>query len=124
MLPPSRASARVRAAAALALGQIPHTKAVDYLGQLVEDRDLQIREIARARLMLDLKERGIQTQVHYIPVHYQPYYTKNFGTNRGDCPNAENYYERCLSIPLHPAMMDQDIKRVVDEIKNITEKLK
>jgi HEAT repeat protein len=42
-----RLNGRLRAAAAFALGQIPHTKAVEYLGQLVEDRDIQIREIAR-----------------------------------------------------------------------------
>ena len=75
--------------------------------------------IDRARFMLDLKNKGIQTQVHYIPVHLQTFYQKNFGTKRSDCPTAEQYYQKCLSIPLYPAMTDLDIKKVTHEIKNI-----
>lgn len=74
--------------------------------------------IDRARFMLELKRRGIQTQVHYIPVHLQPFYRKHFGTNWGDCPNAERYYSKCLSIPLYPAMTDQDVKRVIVFLKH------
>jgi dTDP-4-amino-4,6-dideoxygalactose transaminase len=75
--------------------------------------------IDRAQFMLELKKKGIQTQVHYIPVHFQPYFRRRFGTKEGDCPNAEQYYQKCLSIPLYPAMTDLDIKRVTHEIKNI-----
>ena len=42
----------------------------------------------RAQLMIELKKRGIQTQVHYIPVYTQPFYQKKFGTRWGDCPNC------------------------------------
>jgi len=72
----------------------------------------------RATLMTKLKEENIQTQVHYIPVHLQPFYKNNFATNWGDCPNAENYYAKCLSLPLHPTLTDRDVRRVVDEILN------
>ena len=72
--------------------------------------------IDRARFMLELKKKGIQTQVHYIPVHLQTFYQKNFGTKWGDCPNAEHYYQKCLSIPLYPAMADEDVVRVIREI--------
>jgi len=75
--------------------------------------------IERARLMLELKSKGIQTQVHYIPVYLQPFYQKHFGTKWGDCQNAEHYYQRCLSMPLFPAMADQDVERVVEEINNL-----
>ncbi|MFA4935437.1 MAG: DegT/DnrJ/EryC1/StrS family aminotransferase, partial [Candidatus Methanoperedens sp.] len=68
------------------------------------------------------KELGIQTQVHYIPVHLQPFYQKNYHTKKGDCPSAEAYYERCLSIPLYPAMTDNDIERVVYGIKGMVHK--
>jgi len=77
--------------------------------------------IDRARFMLDLKDKGIQTQVHYIPVHLQPFYKNSYGTNWGDCPNAEHYYEECLSIPLYPAMTDLDIHRVITEIQTAVE---
>jgi UDP-4-amino-4,6-dideoxy-N-acetyl-beta-L-altrosamine transaminase/dTDP-4-dehydrorhamnose reductase len=74
----------------------------------------------RARLMSELKALGIQTQVHYIPVHTNPFYRQKFGTNPGDCPNAEKYYEQCLSIPLYPAMSDSDIEKVTSSILSIT----
>jgi dTDP-4-amino-4,6-dideoxygalactose transaminase len=70
----------------------------------------------RARFMLKLKSRGVQTQVHYIPVYLQPYYRKLFGTNNDVCPNAENYYKRCLSIPLFPAMTAQDVDKVIEAV--------
>ena len=72
--------------------------------------------IDRAQFMLELKRRGIQTQVHYIPVHLQSFYRKRFGTNWGDCPNAEKYYSKCLSMPLYPDMTDEDARRVIREI--------
>ncbi|MEN6465441.1 MAG: UDP-4-amino-4,6-dideoxy-N-acetyl-beta-L-altrosamine transaminase [Syntrophaceae bacterium] len=72
--------------------------------------------LSRAELMIDLKNKGIQTQVHYIPVYLQPYYREHLGTGRGDCPQAEAYYKKCLSIPLHPAMTDQDVNRVIYEL--------
>ncbi len=72
--------------------------------------------INRAQFMLELRRRGIQTQVHYIPVHLQSFYRKRFGTNWGDCPNAEKYYSKCLSIPLYPDMTQEDVKRVIREI--------
>ena len=75
--------------------------------------------IDRAQFMIELKIKGIQTQVHYIPVHLQPYFRRSFGTKEGDCPNAEQYYRKCLSIPLYPAMSDSDVKKVTHEIKNI-----
>jgi UDP-4-amino-4,6-dideoxy-N-acetyl-beta-L-altrosamine transaminase/dTDP-4-dehydrorhamnose reductase len=75
--------------------------------------------IERTPFMIELKQHGIQTQVHYIPVHTQPFYREKIGTNWGDCPNAEKYYQRCLSIPLYPAMNDSDVEAVVDKVKNI-----
>ncbi|MFH1798391.1 MAG: UDP-4-amino-4,6-dideoxy-N-acetyl-beta-L-altrosamine transaminase [Candidatus Omnitrophota bacterium] len=72
--------------------------------------------ISRTQFAKNLREKGIQTQVHYIPVHTQPFYMKNFNTNWGDCPTAEAYYKKCLSIPLFPAMMDEEATKVVAEI--------
>jgi UDP-4-amino-4,6-dideoxy-N-acetyl-beta-L-altrosamine transaminase len=73
----------------------------------------------RAQFMNELKRRGVQTQVHYIPVHTQPYYQEKFATRWGECPIAEEYYQKCLSIPLFPAMTQGDIKKVVNEIKDL-----
>ncbi len=70
----------------------------------------------RADIMRTLRNKGIGTQVHYIPVHTQPFYKDNFGTNWGDCPRAEAYYKKCLSIPLFPAMTDKDVNKVIASV--------
>jgi UDP-4-amino-4,6-dideoxy-N-acetyl-beta-L-altrosamine transaminase/dTDP-4-dehydrorhamnose reductase len=81
--------------------------------------DFQSMGVHRARFMIELKARGIQTQVHYIPVHLQPFYQSNFHTRQGDFPCAEAYYDKCISIPLYPAMTDEDVERVIYEIKEM-----
>ncbi len=73
----------------------------------------------RTQLMIELKKCGIQTQVHYIPVYTQPFYQKKFGTRWGDCPNAEEYYQKCISIPLYPTMCKNEVKRVIAEVTNM-----
>ncbi len=69
--------------------------------------------------MEKLKKAGIGTQVHYIPVHLQPYYQKHYGFRRGDFPNAESFYEECLSLPLYPGMTNQDVDRVVAAVQSL-----
>lgn len=64
------------------------------------------------------KKQGLNLQVHYIPVHLQPYYQK-LGYKKGSCPNAEAYYEKCISLPLYPSMSDEDLTSIVQRIKNI-----
>jgi len=78
----------------------------------------------RSQFMIELKKCGIQTQVHYIPVYTQPFYRKKFGTNWGDCPNAEEYYQKCVSIPLYPTMSDSDVGRVIDKVTNMLNPVK
>ena len=58
--------------------------------------------MTRTQVMAELEKKRIQTQAHYIPVYTQPFYRKNFGTNLGDCPESEQYYKRCLSLPFFP----------------------
>ena len=65
----------------------------------------------RRQVMARLREQGIGAQVHYIPVHRQPYYLQRYGAL--DLPGAEAWYARCLSLPLFPAMSDGDVPRVV-----------
>ncbi len=81
--------------------------------------DFQGIGITRAWLMTELKKKGIQTQVHYIPIHTQPFYQKNFATKWGDYPVAEHYYKRCLSIPLHPQLTPGDTEKVISTIRQL-----
>jgi UDP-4-amino-4,6-dideoxy-N-acetyl-beta-L-altrosamine transaminase/dTDP-4-dehydrorhamnose reductase len=78
--------------------------------------------VTRSKFINRLKKMNIQTQVHYIPVHTQPFYQDKFGTKWGDCPNAERYYQKCLSIPLYPSMTDVDVEQVIEAIVNLVEK--
>jgi UDP-4-amino-4,6-dideoxy-N-acetyl-beta-L-altrosamine transaminase len=73
----------------------------------------------RKMVMEELKKNNIGTQVHYIPIHTQPYYKKNFRYKRGDFPEAEDYYNMTLSIPIYPALTDSDISYVINSIINI-----
>lgn len=81
--------------------------------------DFSRMKVSRAEFMHDLKQKGIQTQVHYIPVYIQPFYKENFGTQWGDCPRAEEYYAKCLSIPLFSTMTEADIEKVISQIKDM-----
>jgi UDP-4-amino-4,6-dideoxy-N-acetyl-beta-L-altrosamine transaminase len=82
--------------------------------------DFQMLGKSRKQTMEELKEKGIGTQVHYIPVNSQPYYTKKAGTYiPGSFPAAEFYYGRCLTIPLYPAMKDSDVEYVISVISDL-----
>lgn len=65
-----------------------------------------------------LAAENVQCNVHYIPVYYFPHYER-LGYQRGICPNAEKAYEGFISIPLYPAMTDQDVEDVIAAIKKV-----
>ena len=71
---------------------------------------------SRTAVMKQLRERGIGTQVHYIPVHLQPYYREKYGYAAGKCPVSESYYQRCLSIPLYAGLSENDVERVIEAV--------
>ena len=76
--------------------------------------------IKRGELMHRLKEKGIGSQVHYIPLYRQPLFAENSPCELAEFfPGAEAFYERCLSLPLYPAMTEEDVQRVVMELKNV-----
>ena len=91
---------------------------VDYssLHLQVLQLDLPIIGKSRKQIYDAMKDAGIGVNVHYIPIHLQPFY-QAMGFKRGDYPHAEAYYERALTIPLHPAMSDADQDRVVIALK-------
>lgn len=82
---------------------------------------IDFHEINKSRtdIMSALKEKNIGSQVHYIPVHLQPYYIKNFGYKENDYTIAENYYSQCLSLPLYPKMTSREVDYVIKELKNV-----
>tara|TARA_R110001606_G_scaffold399308_1_gene584601 strand:- start:7878 stop:9035 length:1158 start_codon:yes stop_codon:yes gene_type:complete len=72
----------------------------------------------RRRVFEALRARGIGVQVHYIPVHQQPYY-QNLGFKTGDYPNAEAFYAVAISLPMFPTLSEQDQMQVVDILRDI-----
>jgi perosamine synthetase len=72
---------------------------------------------ARRALYEALRGEGIFCQVHYIPVHWHPWYQDNAGTHDGQCPAAEAYYAGCLSIPCYPALAPAEQDRVIEAIR-------
>lgn len=70
---------------------------------------------SRAHIMRTLGAAGIGTQVHYIPVHRQPYY-REMDPDLG-LPGADAYYDRALSLPLFPTMADDDVARIAGALK-------
>jgi UDP-4-amino-4,6-dideoxy-N-acetyl-beta-L-altrosamine transaminase len=72
---------------------------------------------SRREVMARLKARGIGSQVHYIPVHRQPYYRALYG--RVELPGADKFYASTLSLPLFPAMTDEDPARVVEALSEV-----
>ena len=73
----------------------------------------------RREFYFKAKEAGLNLQVHYIPVHTQPYYRSTFGYKRGDYPKSEEYYEKCISLPLYPSLTDEDLAEIVSRLKGI-----
>ncbi len=86
-----------------------------YIIQLnLEEIGMTRREVFDA-----MREKGIGVQVHYTPLHLQPYYANTYGYNVGDFPKAEYYYERALTLPLFPQMVDGDVDRVAKVLDEI-----
>lgn len=69
----------------------------------------------RKELYDHLRQHKIFAQVHYIPVHTLPYY-KGLGHKSGECPQAEAYYEQCLSLPMYPTLTEEEQEFVIDKI--------
>ncbi len=67
--------------------------------------------------MQALRKVRVGTQVHYIPVHRQPYYRRRYPEL--NLPHAEAYYRRCLSLPIFPAMSDGDVRYVVEQLATL-----
>ena len=67
------------------------------------------------------REAGLNLQVHYIPVHTQPYYRSTFGYKPGDYPKSEAYYEKCISLPLYPSLTDEDVAEIVARLRGIVQ---
>ena len=76
-------------------------------------------KISKKDLFLKLQENGLHLQVHYIPVHLQPFYQK-FGFKEGDFPNAEEYYKKTISLPVYYGLNDCEILSICNTTKKLS----
>ncbi len=70
----------------------------------------------RAAAYEALMQRDIRPQVHYFPVHLQPYYSRKYGYRAGKCPAAETFYGQCLSLPLYARLGDDEVDVVIEAV--------
>lgn len=80
--------------------------------------ELEKLKVCRKEVFDALKAENIGVNVHYIPVHYHPYYQK-LGYKKGICPNAEKLYERIITLPLFPKMNDKDVSDVIEAVYKV-----
>lgn len=73
----------------------------------------------RGEIFRALRAENIGVNVHYIPVHYHPYYRDRFGDRQGEFPVAEDAYARLISLPMFHAMTDQDVRDVVCAVEKV-----
>ena len=76
-------------------------------------------DLTKVKLFEKIKQSGIKLQVHYIPVHMQPFYQKNYEFNTGDFSVSENFYRNEVSLPIYPDLSTDDISSVVNNILEI-----
>lgn len=80
------------------------------LDRLTADRDT---------IIAALRAEGIGATVHYKPLHLHPYYQQRYAYQEGAFPVAEDYYKRCITLPLYPAMTDKDVVDVIEAVKKV-----
>lgn len=94
------------------LADLPLTRPAQHQGSFSAYHLYPIQVEDRARVFADLRAADIGVNVHYIPVHLQPYWAAR-GFNPGDFPQAERYYDRAISIPLYAGLSEDDQDAVV-----------
>ena len=73
----------------------------------------------RDSFALDMKKEGVQTGLHYIPLHLLSYYKAKYELRVNDYPNALRYYQQILSLPIYPSMSDEEVEYVCKIIKKV-----
>jgi len=76
----------------------------------------------KKKLFKKLNKSKIKLQVHYIPIHLQPYYKKKYGFKKGDFPVAESFYKKEVSLPIYYSLEKKNVYKVIKAIKSFFEK--
>ena len=76
-------------------------------------------KITRNQFIEALREKGIGTSVHFIPLHLHPYYCNKFGYKPEDFPNASAVYDQIVSLPIYPKMTEADVESVIGAVSKV-----
>ncbi|RYD06305.1 hypothetical protein N752_05275 [Desulforamulus aquiferis] len=81
---------------------------------------LKLEELSKTHKTVfeEIRSAGINANLHYIPVHTQPYY-KKLGFKIGDFPEAEKYYRQAISLPLYYSLSEQEQDYVIQVLKEV-----
>ena len=78
--------------------------------------------INRDEFVNALREKGIGTSVHFIPISFHPYFSQYLSEGRNVCPNALDLYPRLISLPLYPAMTEDDVKDAARAVRQVAQR--
>ena len=96
--------------------ELSNSKATFHLCPLLID--FSKVSLTKRELFKKLLQKGIKLQVHYLPIHLQPYY-QTFGYKLGDFPQSERFYNQVISLPLYYGLTDTQVSSIVTHIKKI-----
>jgi dTDP-4-amino-4,6-dideoxygalactose transaminase len=98
----------------------PHQNTDSYSALHLYPIQIDLNKVSKNREQIfnELREKGVGVNVHYIPIHTQPYYLQ-FGFKEGDFPNSESYYSGVISIPLFHAMTVGQQDEVLNVLKMV-----
>ena len=81
--------------------------------------DFDNRQLDKVKLFVELHKNHINLQVHYIPIHLQPYYRQRFGFQHGDYPVSERFYKQVVSLPIYPDLTVDDLEYIQTSLLSV-----
>ena len=107
----------------LNLSELYHKAKTNFANLGIETGNVKLNleklRCGRKKIFDALRAENIGVHVHYIPVHLQPYYRKKYNYKKGSFPNAEDYYDKALTLPLFPKMTDTDAYDVITSLRKV-----
>lgn len=79
---------------------------------------LELTKRSHGEIITKLRSSGVQANLHYIPIHIQPYY-RTLGFKQGDFPNAEQYYREAISLPLYYELSEVEQDYVIEQLRQL-----
>ena len=80
---------------------------------------IDLLRVRRKEIFTALKAENLGVNVHYIPLHLQPFYQNRYGYKRGDYPKAEKYYDRAITLPIYPKMNNEHVEDVINAVRKV-----